>query len=146
MLVGGTDNFISPSCWFSLNNIETVKALIVQHLVINISIFQKRHSYEIWSPWLAPVSRYWAKLSDGGISNFQISGQSLIKENYCNPRISDDIDIKLGPVTKFDKRNKKTSKKIWQWRHVSKLWCHRHFSDLWSIWSNPETGFPTHSL
>ena len=47
--------------------------------------------------------------SDGGISHFQISGKrkSLIKENCHNPRTSDDIDKKLGPVTKRDKRNSK---------------------------------------
>ena len=49
--------------------------------------------------------------SDGGISNFWISGQSLIKENYRNSRTSHDIDMKLGPVTKIDKRNKTTLKK-----------------------------------
>ena len=48
--------------------------------------------------------------SDGGISKFQISGQSLIKENYYNSRTSDYFDMKLGPVTKLDKRNKATSK------------------------------------
>ena len=50
--------------------------------------------------------------SEGGISDFRISGQSLIKENCHNSRISDDIDMKLGPVTKLDKRNKTTSKKF----------------------------------
>ena len=50
--------------------------------------------------------------SDGGISDFRISGQSLIKENCHNSRTSDDIDMKLGPVTKLDKRNKITSKKF----------------------------------
>ena len=44
--------------------------------------------------------------SDGGISVFQISGQSLIKENCHNSRTSDDIDMKLGAVTKLDKKNK----------------------------------------
>ena len=43
---------------------------------------------------------------------FRISGQSLIKENCHNCRISDDIDMTLGPVTKLDKRNKATSKKF----------------------------------
>ena len=43
---------------------------------------------------------------------FPISGQSLIKKNCHNSRTSDDIDIKLGPVTKFDNRNKTTSKKF----------------------------------
>ena len=35
-----------------------------------------------------------------------------MKENCHNSISSDDIDIKLGPVTKLDKRNKTTSKKI----------------------------------
>ena len=48
--------------------------------------------------------------SDGSISDFWISGQSLIKENCHNSRTSNDIDMKLGPVTKLDKRNKITSK------------------------------------
>ena len=50
--------------------------------------------------------------SDGGFSNFWNSGQSLIKENYHNSRTSDNIDMKLGPVTRLDKRNKTKSKKI----------------------------------
>ena len=50
--------------------------------------------------------------SDGFISDLRLSGQSLIKENCHNSRTSDDIDMKLGPVTKLDKRNKITSKKI----------------------------------
>ena len=49
--------------------------------------------------------------SDDGISDFRMSGESLIKENYHNSRTSDDIGMKLGPVTKLDKRNKATSKK-----------------------------------
>ena len=47
--------------------------------------------------------------SDGGISDFRISGQSLIKENCHNFRTSDDINMKLGPVTKLDKKNNTTS-------------------------------------
>ena len=47
---------------------------------------------------------------DGGISDFRISGQSLTKENCHNSRTGDDIDIKLGPVTKIDKGNKTTLK------------------------------------
>ena len=53
-----------------------------------------------------------AKISDEGISDFWISGQSLIKGNCHNSRTSGGIDIKLGPVTKHDKRNKTISKKI----------------------------------
>ena len=47
-----------------------------------------------------PVSGYW------------ISGQSLIKENCHNYRTSDDIDMKLGPVIKLDKKSRTTSKKF----------------------------------
>ena len=50
--------------------------------------------------------------SDGGISDLRISGQSLIKENCHNSRTSDDIDMKLGPITELDKRNEVTSKKL----------------------------------
>ena len=49
---------------------------------------------------------------DDGISDFWISGQSLIKENCRNSRSSDDIDMKLGSVTKLYKRNKTASKKF----------------------------------
>ena len=39
--------------------------------------------------------------SDGGISDFQISDQPFIKKNCHNCRTSNDIDVKLGPVTKL---------------------------------------------
>ena len=47
-----------------------------------------------------------------GYFNFQISGQSLIKGNSHNSRTNDGIDMKLGPVTKLDKRNKITLRKM----------------------------------
>ena len=50
------------------------------------------------------------KSQTGDFSNFRVSCQSLIKESYHNFRASDDIDMKLGPVTKLDKRNKTKSK------------------------------------
>ena len=57
------------------------------------------------------VSRYLAN-SYEGISNFRISGQSFMKENCHNFGTSDYIDMKLGPVTKIDKRNKAAPKKL----------------------------------
>ena len=51
--------------------------------------------------------------SERGISDFRISRQSLIKRNSHNSRTSDDIDMKLGPVTKLDKRKKK-HQKVWE--------------------------------
>ena len=41
----------------------------------------------------------------GVISDFRVSGQSLIKVNCHNPRTCDDINMKLGPVAQLDKRN-----------------------------------------
>ena len=46
------------------------------------------------------------------ISGFLVSGQFLIKENCHNSRTNDDIDMKLAPVTRVEKRNKTTSKKF----------------------------------
>ena len=48
--------------------------------------------------------------SNGSISDFRVSGQSFAKENCYNSRASDDIRMKLGPVTKLDERNKKFQK------------------------------------
>ena len=48
---------------------------------------------------------------DGGISDFWISGQSFINGNCHNSRTSYYIFMKLGPVTKIDKRNTETAKK-----------------------------------
>ena len=72
------------------------------------------------------------------------SGESLIKRNWHNFRTSDDIDMKLGPVTKLDKRNNTTSKKM-------KLSCREivtplPFSNLRPIWSIPDAGVRTYSL
>ena len=50
--------------------------------------------------------------SDRSISDFRFSGLSLIKLNCHNSRTRNDIDMKLGPVTKLDKRNKIVSKKF----------------------------------
>ena len=60
-------------------------------------------------PNFVSVTRHSLKIL-GKTSDFRISGQSLMKENCHNSRISNDIDMKLGPVTKFNKRNKTTSK------------------------------------
>ena len=63
-------------------------------------------------PNLVSITRPSLQILDKTQTDFRISGQSLIKENCHNSRTSDDIDMKLGPVTKLDKRNKTTSKKF----------------------------------
>ena len=84
---------------------------------------------------------------NGGISDFQISHQFLIKGNCHYSRASDGIDMTLGPATKLDERNKKKNvKKIWRWLHVGKSWLHCHFYNLRPIWRNPKARFQTYSL
>ena len=73
--------------------------------------FCSRHSCQIWYPQHFTVSRYWAKFRWG---HFQFPDFRSIpyKRNCHNFRTSDVADMKLGPVTKLDKRNKSTSKNL----------------------------------
>ena len=102
------DNFTPPPCWFSLNNSETVKAVTLAFCSIQYI------ALETFVPNLVSITRPQSadigQNSEGGISDFWISGQSLINENCHNSRASDDIDMKVGPVTRFHKKNKTTSK------------------------------------
>ena len=50
--------------------------------------------------------------SDGCISDFQISDQSLINKNCHNYRTTNDISMKLRSITKLDKRNPSMSNKF----------------------------------
>ena len=47
-----------------------------------------------------------------GISDFWISGESIIKENCNKSRTRNDINIRFGPVTKIHKKNKTISEKF----------------------------------
>ena len=99
-----------PSCWFSLNNPETVNAATLAFCSIQLKPIRDvgaKFGILCW-PQCPDIGQNW----DGGISNFRIFGQSLIKKNCHNSWTSDDIDMKLGPVTKLDKKNKTTSKKF----------------------------------
>ena len=95
--------------WFSFNNSKTVKAVILEFYRVQYYSFTISAKFGIHN---SPQSPDIGQSPNGGICNFRISGQSLIKKSCHNSRASDDIDMKLGPVTKLDKRNKATSKKI----------------------------------
>ena len=103
-------NLPSPPYRFSLNNSEMLKAAtlvfrsILQHFLRDV-----RAKFGIPNLPQAPDM---GQNSDGGISDFWISSQFLIKVNWHNSRTSDNIDMKPGPVTKPDKGNKTTSKKL----------------------------------
>ena len=105
-LVGGV---ILP-CWFSFNNLETVKAVILTFCFIQ-QLFIKDVCAKFGIP-NSPQAPGIERNSDRGIYDFRISGQSLINDNCHNSRTSVDIDMKLELVTKFDKRNTATSKKF----------------------------------
>ena len=49
---------------------------------------------------------------NGGVSDFQISGQPFIEENCHNSRTSNDFDVKLGPVTKLEKKTRQYKKSL----------------------------------
>ena len=49
---------------------------------------------------ICPSPQILRRNSDGGISDFRISGKSLINKNCHNSRTSDDFDMKLGLVIK----------------------------------------------
>ena len=100
----GGHNFTAPHpppSWFSLNNSETVNVVtlafcsIQQHFIADIGA-------KFGIPDFPQSSDIGPKL-DGGISNFQISGQFLIKENCHNFRTSNDIDMKHGPAKQGQK-------------------------------------------
>ena len=65
---------------------------------------------------------------DGGVSNFQSSGKSFINKNCHDFRTNHEIDVKLGPVTKLDKRNTTTLKKMTM---TSCRQCHCLIQNLW---------------
>ena len=68
---------------------------------------------DIWAKFGCPNSPQPPEIgqkSDGGISGFLNSGQSLIKVNCHNSRNGDDIGMNLGSKTKLNKTNKITSK------------------------------------
>ena len=81
-----------------------VKAVTLEFCSIHLNSIRDIHAkFGIYN---SPQSPDIGQNSDGGISDFRISGESLIKENYHNSRTSEDVDMKLGPATR-DKRKEK---------------------------------------
>ena len=90
----------------TINNSEMIKSIILAYCSI-----QQRFIRAIRAKFVIPKSSqssYIGKNSDWGISNSRISGQSLIKENCRNSKSSDDIDMKLGPVTNMTRETKQS--------------------------------------
>ena len=81
----------------------------------------------------------------GGISDLRISGQSFINKNCHDSRTSHGIDMKLWPVTKFEKRNMATLEKF-GYDVIMENCDVIVFCDLWPTCSHLEAGFRTHDL
>ena len=93
--------------WFSLKNSEKVKAVNLSFCCI-----QQNFTGDIFAKFNIPYSTQSPDIrqkSDKGISNFWISGRSLIKENCHNSRTRNDTDMNIGQANKLENRNK-TSK------------------------------------
>ena len=75
-----------------------------------------------------------ANLSIASWEYLRTSGQSLIKENCHNSKTSDNIDMELGPVTKLNKKTKRTSKRNLKimpcWQIVTSLYFFRFIANL----------------
>ena len=96
----------NPPCWFPL---------ITPAVTLEFYSIQQHFIRDVCAKFVIPNSHQSPDIgqnSDSGISDFLISGQSLIKGNCYNSRTSDDSGIKHAPVPKLDKRKKSTSKKI----------------------------------
>ena len=96
--------------WFAHNNSETIKAITLAFCSIQqLLIRDIRVKFGIPN---SPHSPGIGQNSDGAISGFPISGQSLLNKDCHDSRTSDDIDMKLRTITKLDNRNTATSKKL----------------------------------
>ena len=87
---------------FGLLNDNIGTSLCYNHvgLNVNMSTFLTVNVYFLF---LSPDI---GQNSDVGISDFEISDRSLIKEKKRIFRIRDDIDMKLGAITKLGDRKK----------------------------------------
>ena len=95
-----------PSSRFFLNSSETVKAVTLAFCIIQYHFIRDvRAKFGIACLQQSPDTE---PNSDGVISDFWVSGQSLIKRNCHNSTTSDDINMKPGPVAILVKRNKTT--------------------------------------
>ena len=106
-LGGGGGVILQTSSWFSLNNSKMVQTVSLEFCSIQYHCIRVKFCTHYLYQF--PDIRL---NSDGSISNFRISGQSLIKENCHNSRTGYYIDMKLAAVARLDKKNKTKSKKV----------------------------------
>ena len=89
-----------PPCWFSLKILTAVNPVTLAFWSIQSHFIRDiRAKFGITNLTQSPDI---GQNLDEGISNFRISGQSFINENFHNSGTSHDIDRNLGPVIKLD--------------------------------------------
>ena len=99
--------------------------LFIRDIHTKFGVPKSLHSPDIWyQTGIFPIPKILVK--------------SIINKSCHNYRANNDTNVKLGPLTKLDKKNTTMSKKTERWSHVSKSWHHFHFSNLWPVWSNLE--------
>ena len=101
---------ILHNCWFSLNNSKMVKAVTLVFCSIQ-ELFIRDIGSKSFTP-NSPHSDNIAQNPDSSNSDFCISDHFCINQNCHNIRTSHGIDMKLGSVTKPNKRSTTTSKKL----------------------------------
>ena len=92
-----------PLSSFSFNNLERKKTVTLAFST-KVSNFWLETLVLNFAFAKLPQSPYTRPNSDEVTSNFRLSGH--------NSKTSKEIDVKLGPVTKLDKRNMETSKNL----------------------------------
>ena len=97
-----------PPCWVFLKNLETVKSVALAFCSIQSFFIRDIHA-KFGIP-NSPESPDVGQSSGRGISNFWISGQPLLNKNCDNSRTTNDIDMRIGLVSKLDRGNTTTSK------------------------------------
>ena len=80
---------LPPPPWFSLNNLEMIKAVILAFCSIQYDFIRDIHAESGIS------NSNYLSFADWGVSDFQISGQSFINGNCHNSTTSHDNNKKI---------------------------------------------------
>ena len=105
-------------CLLYLDNSETGKAVTMEFSCIQQYFIRDIHvKYGIPNSSQSPDI---GQNSDGDIFHFRISGQSFMNENFHNSKTNDNINMKLGVLSKLDKRNTVTSIRISHNQNISR--------------------------
>ena len=107
---GSRGNFNPLPCWFSFNNSEKLNAVTLAFCSIQLHFFRDipaKYGNLNWSR----SPDIWQN-SGGDISIFHISGQFPVNESCHNSRTSNYIEMKFGPVTTLDQKDRRNQRNL----------------------------------